>query len=172
MHHVDPALLTIVWATAAGLFAQLLGARWRVPAIVPLLILGVALGPSGLDVVRPATLGHGLSVLVKLAAAIILFDGALNLRLADLRRALAEVRSLATVGILVTWIGATAAAWGIARLRFPLAVIFGALVSVTGPTSRCCAASTSDGACARCSRGRRSSPTRSGPSSRWPCSTS
>lgn len=134
MHHVDPALLTIAWATAAGLLAQVLAHRWKIPAIVPLLLFGVALGPSGLGVIRPAALGSGLPVIVKLAVAVILFEGALSLRLRDLQRAMREVRNLVTIGVLVTWVGATLAAWGIAHLSFAVAVVFGALVTVTGPT--------------------------------------
>lgn len=134
MHHADPALLTIAWAAIAGLLAQVLGHRMRVPAIVPLLALGMLLGPSGLGLVRPDSLGDGLAVIVKLAVAVILFDGALNLRLTDLGRAVREVRNLVTVGVLVTWAGATLAAWGIAGLSVPVAIVFGALVTVTGPT--------------------------------------
>lgn len=134
MDHTEPALLTIAWATMAGLAAQLLGHRWRMPAIVPLLVFGMALGPSGFGVVQPDVLGGGLSVIVKLAVAIILFDGALNLRLADLGRAAREVRNLVTIGVIVTWVGAGLAAWGIAGLSPLVAIVFGALVTVTGPT--------------------------------------
>ena len=134
MHHIDPALLTIAWAAAAGILAQLLGHRWHVPAIVPLLVMGMLLGPSGLGYVQPASLGTGLAVLVKLCVAVILFDGALNLRLADLHKAAREVRNLVTIGVVVTWIGATLVAWGIARLSLPVAIVFGALMTVTGPT--------------------------------------
>jgi NhaP-type Na+/H+ or K+/H+ antiporter len=117
-----------------GLFAQLVGHRWRIPAIVPLLVFGAALGPSVLGWIRPYELGRGLPVLVKLCVAVILFDGALNLRLADLRRALSEVRNLVTIGALVTWVGATLAAWLIAGLSLSVAIVFGALLTVTGPT--------------------------------------
>ena len=134
MHGDDAVLLTIVWTTAAGLLAQLIAHRVRIPAIVPLLAMGVLLGPSVLGVVQPHALGDGLPVIVKLAVAIILFDGALNLRLGDLRRAIAEVRSLVTVGVVVTWAGAILAAHFIARLSWPVAIVFGALVTVTGPT--------------------------------------
>lgn len=134
MHSVDPALLTIVSAVAAGLLAQIVGDRWRMPAVVPLLVFGIAFGPSALGLVRPATLGAGLGVIVKLAVAVILFDGALNLRLSDLRRALTDVRRLVTVGLIVTWIGATLAARYIAGLTIEVAIVFGALVTVTGPT--------------------------------------
>jgi NhaP-type Na+/H+ or K+/H+ antiporter len=132
--HPESALLTIASATAAGLLAQLLAHRWRLPAIVPLLAFGVLLGPSLLGVVHPAALGAGLPVIVKLAVAVILFDGALNLRLADLRRAMHEVRNLVTLGVVITWAGATLAAHYVARLSWPVAIVFGALMTVTGPT--------------------------------------
>ena len=134
MHGSDTALLTIAWALGAGLLAQVVGARWRMPAIVPLLLFGVLLGPSVTGVVRPDSLGGGLSVLVKLAVAVILFDGALTLRLGDLQRAMREVRNLVTIGVLVTWVGATLAAHLIAGLSWPVAIVFGALMTVTGPT--------------------------------------
>jgi NhaP-type Na+/H+ or K+/H+ antiporter len=132
--HADQALLTIASATAAGLFAQLLAHRMRLPAIVPLLAFGVLFGPSMLGMVHPEALGNGLPVIVKLAVAVILFDGALNLRLADLRRAMYEVRNLVTVGVAITWVGAALAAHYVASLSWPVAVVFGALMTVTGPT--------------------------------------
>lgn len=134
MHDVDPALLTIALAVAAGMLAQLVGHRLHVPAIVPLLVFGVALGPSGLGVVQPNALGGGLAVIVKLCVAVILFDGALNLRVSDLSRARVEVRNLVTIGVVVSWVGATLAAWWIAGLSLPVAIVFGALMTVTGPT--------------------------------------
>jgi Kef-type K+ transport system membrane component KefB len=42
----DPVLLTIVLATGAGLVAHLLAHRLRIPAIVPLLAVGVILGST------------------------------------------------------------------------------------------------------------------------------
>jgi NhaP-type Na+/H+ or K+/H+ antiporter len=134
MHGDAAVLLTIVWATGAGLLAQLVAHRLRIPAIVPLLAVGVLLGPSVFNVVQPHALGAGLPVIVKLAVAIILFDGALNLRLGDLRRAIAEVRNLVTVGVVVTWAGGILAARFLAQLSWPVAIVFGALVTVTGPT--------------------------------------
>ena len=133
MHGTD-ALLTMVWAIGGGLLAQLLAHRVRIPAILPLLAVGVLLGPSVLGIVQPAVLGDGLPVIVKLAVAVILFDGALNLRLGDLRHAIAEVRNLVTIGVVVTWAGAILAARYIAELSWPVAIVFGALVTVTGPT--------------------------------------
>lgn len=127
-------LLTIALAVVAGLFAQVMAAHWRMPPIVPLLLVGMAIGPSGLGLIHPESLGSGLSVVVKLCVAVILFDGALNLRLNDLRMAIGEVRRLVTIGALVTWAGATLAALVIGGLSGPVALVFGALLTVTGPT--------------------------------------
>jgi NhaP-type Na+/H+ or K+/H+ antiporter/Trk K+ transport system NAD-binding subunit len=128
------ALLTIALVTVIGVFAQVVGTRWRMPPIVLLLLFGVLAGPSVLGWVDPGAIGSGLTVLVKLAVAIILFDGALNLRLGDLRRTLREVRRLVTVGVVITAVGATLAAYFLAGMRWETALVFGTLVSVTGPT--------------------------------------
>ena len=106
----------------------------RVPAIVLLLAAGAALGPEGLGWVRPAALGDGLFVLVDFAVAVILFEGALNLDLARLRREERVIRHLVTTGALVTLAGAALAARFWLSWSWELATLFGALVVVTGPT--------------------------------------
>ncbi len=132
-HHLGP-LIAIVWAVGAGLLGQVLAHRWQVPSIVLLLFLGIALGPDGLDWVRPAELGDGLAILIKLAVSIILFEGALNLRLGDLKRTAGPVRNLVTIGVLVTWILTSLLAHFVAHLSWPVALTFGSLMTVTGPT--------------------------------------
>lgn len=134
MEHNIHILLTIILAVGFGMLAQVLAHGWRIPAIVLLLGLGVVLGPAALGVIEPTLLGDGLSILVKLAVAIILFEGALNLRLGELRRSLVEVRNLVTIGVLVSWILTSLAAHYLAGLAWPLAVLFGSLMTVTGPT--------------------------------------
>lgn len=133
-HNATVILTTIAYAAAFGILAQLIGHRLGMSALVPLLVFGMLLGPSGLGWIRPDTLGAGLGIIVKLAVAIILFEGALNLRLGDLRGSALEVRGLVTTGVLITWVGALLAARWITDLRWPLAIVFGALVTVTGPT--------------------------------------
>ncbi len=130
----DPALLTASLAVGLGIFAQLLAHRYRLPALVLLLAFGVLAGPGGLGLLHPEALGEGLLLLVKLAVAIVLFEGALALRLEDVRGALYEVRRLVTLGAAVTWAGATLAAWALGGLSPAVALLFGALVVVTGPT--------------------------------------
>ena len=82
MEHQPSAILTIVWATAFGISAQVISRKWRIPSIVLLLFSGILLGPSVLNILQPSSLGQGSGLLVKLSVAIILFEGSLNLRLA------------------------------------------------------------------------------------------
>lgn len=119
---------------AASVGTQLLAEHLRVPAILPLLGVGVLLGPELLGLVRPDALGVGLQVLIPLMVAIIVFEGGMVLDLGYLRQVSPIVRNLITVGCLVTWLLAALAANLLAGLPWPLALLFGALVSVTGPT--------------------------------------
>lgn len=106
----------------------------RVPAIILLLAAGVALGPEGLGWVEPRLLGDGLFILVDFAVAIILFEGGLNLRLDRLRREQRAIRRLVTWGALVTLVGGGVAARYWLGWSWPMALLFGSLVVVTGPT--------------------------------------
>ncbi len=131
----NPQLLTSALAVVAGVGGQALARQLKLPAILPLLLIGVVLGPSAMGIIDPQTLGSGLRVLVGFAVAIILFEGGLSLKPSAFRRAGPTIRNLVTVGALITWAGCS----GLAYLLFPqiglgLAVLFGSLVIVTGPT--------------------------------------
>jgi len=126
--------LVFALALGAGVFAQLVARHLRMPSIVVLLATGVALGPDGLGWVEPRALGAGLLELVSIAVAVILFEGALNLDVGRLRHAQAAIRRLVTVGAAITALGAAAAAHWIMGWEWKLAVLFGTLVIVTGPT--------------------------------------
>ena len=133
MTHASTALIVAV-ALAAGVSVQCVAKLARIPAIVLLLAAGAALGPEGLGWVRPEALGESLFVLVDFAVAIILFEGALNLDVARLRREERVIRLLVTTGALITLLGGTFAARLWLLWPWPLAILFGALVVVTGPT--------------------------------------
>ena len=132
--HPGPAFTTAVAAVGLGIAVQLFAHRYRLPALVLLLLAGVLAGPDGAGLLRPESLGEGLSLLVKLAVAVVLFEGALALRVEDLGRAIQEVRRLVSLGALVTWLGAGLAAYLLAGLSAPASALFGSLVVVTGPT--------------------------------------
>ncbi len=130
-HHL---MLMCVLAVVAGIAGLVAADRLRFPSIIFLLLFGIALGPDGAGIILPSMMGRGLEVLVKIAVSIILFEGALTLRARDVAGVFTGVRRLVTFGVGITWAGATLAAWGIAGLPGHLAALFGALVTVTGPT--------------------------------------
>lgn len=136
MHGAETAnpSLVIAIALAAGIVAQALAQHLRVPGIVMLVATGILLGPDGIGLIDTQDLGAGFRELVGFAIAVILFEGGLNLELRRLRREAVVIRRLVTVGALITWIGASVAAHYILGWSWTLAVPFGSLVIVTGPT--------------------------------------
>ncbi|RYF10711.1 MAG: sodium:proton antiporter, partial [Oxalobacteraceae bacterium] len=80
-------LLLVVGIAVAGVFGQWLGWKLRVPAIIPLLVIGALLGPIG-GFIRPSVaLGEVMRPAIGMAVAIIVFEGGLNLNLRELRSA-------------------------------------------------------------------------------------
>lgn len=133
--NADPVLSTVAMTVVAGTACQAI-ARWmKLPAILPLLIAGVLLGPDVLDLVRPDELGEGKRVLVGLAVAVILFEGGLSLKAEAFRYSGTVIRNLVTLGSLVTWaLSALTAFLLFPELGLGPSVLFGSLVIVTGPT--------------------------------------
>lgn len=126
--------LTVAFALTVGTFAQAVARRMRVPAIVLLLFLGVALGPQGAGLVHPQSLRSGLLVLVGFAVAVILFEGGMNLNLRRMQREDRAIRRLVLLGPWLTAIGGAVAAHTLLGWGWRLSALFGTLVIVTGPT--------------------------------------
>lgn len=131
--HIE--LLWMLAVLVAGAFAcQWLAWRVRIPAILFLLLAGLALGPFTNLLNPDRLLGDLLFPVVSLAVAVILFEGSLSLRLRELRGIGAAVHGLVTYGALAALgLLAVAAHW-IGGLAWPVAFLFGALTAVTGPT--------------------------------------
>jgi NhaP-type Na+/H+ or K+/H+ antiporter len=103
-------------------------------AIVLLATAGLLAGPAT-GLIRPSEdFGALLQPLVGLAVAIILFEGGLNLRLHELREAARAIKRLVTVGVLLAWVFGTLAAHYVAGLSWPVSLVLGAILVVTGPT--------------------------------------
>ncbi|MEO1365609.1 MAG: sodium:proton antiporter, partial [Acidobacteriota bacterium] len=131
MHEI---LETIVAAVFLGILAQVVAHRFKLPAILPLLLLGMACGPFGLRFFDPSSLGHTLEVILHLGVAVILFEGGLSLDLNQLRQIGGPLRNLLTIGTAVTGVGAAVTAHWAVGVAWPTAALFGAIVTVTGPT--------------------------------------
>jgi NhaP-type Na+/H+ or K+/H+ antiporter len=129
----NPAL-TVALALGAGMVAQVLARHLRIPGIVLLLGAGVLLGPDCLAVIRPEVLGPSLHVVIGFAVAVILFEGGLNLGWRRVRREAGAIQRLISLGALITAGGGALATRLILDWNWAMAILFGCLVMVTGPT--------------------------------------
>ena len=124
----------VVFIACAGVAAQWLAWRFRIPAIVILTAFGVLLGPVG-GVLQPSeNFGTLMTPFVQLAVAVILFEGGLNLHLHELKDAGVGVRRLITLGPVLAFGLGSGAAHFIGGLSWSVALVFGAITIVTGPT--------------------------------------
>jgi len=130
----DHALIALAAIGLIALVCQYLAWWVKLPAILFLLLAGIVVGPV-IGWIDPTALFGGLLLpMISLSVAVILFEGSLTLKLDEIRGLEQVVRNLVSVGIAVTW-GVTAAAthWLLA-FPWPLALLFGAVTVVTGPT--------------------------------------
>lgn len=117
-----------------GIGAQWLAWRLHLPSILLLLIFGFIAGPL-LNFLQPDELmGNMLLPFVSIAVSIILFEGGLTLRIKELPHIGNFLILLLTVGVLITWIVGALSAHFIIGLNFPISVLLGAVLVVTGPT--------------------------------------
>jgi NhaP-type Na+/H+ or K+/H+ antiporter len=126
--------LTISLALLFGIIIHSLSQHLRIPSIVLLLGAGALLGPDILGWIKPESVNFILPAMIGYAVAVILFEGGMNLELKRLRRESAVLRRLVTIGAFITAAGGTFAARVIMDWEWNIAVLFGALVIVTGPT--------------------------------------
>ncbi|MEO8496224.1 MAG: cation:proton antiporter [Planctomycetota bacterium] len=128
-----------------GIAAQWLAWRLRLPSILLLLGIGVALGSfvkpdemlAHLAEVDANTSPLGSRLLfpvVSLSVAVILFEGGLTLRFHELKHAGSGVLRLVTIGALASWLLTTIAAVLLLHLDLRVAALVGAILVVTGPT--------------------------------------
>lgn len=125
--------LTVSMILACGLVARLLGDLLAVPEIVLMVVLGVAIGPSGLDVADVPVNSLGTELILTVGVAFILFYGGLGLSLEILRKVRTSLALLVLPGVALT-----AAITGLsAALVFGLpadaALLMGAVLAPTDP---------------------------------------
>ncbi|MCP9237515.1 sodium:proton antiporter [Lewinella sp. JB7] len=131
-----------------GVVAQWIAWRLRVPAILPLILAGILIGPgwewySGHRLLSPrfdSEAGTGLFPgnllysFVSLSIGLILFEGGLTLRLKEIRGLADSIFRLTTYGAFTTTIIAGFAAHFVMGLNWQIAFLFSTLIVVTGPT--------------------------------------
>jgi len=119
---------------ALGIAAQILAKRLKIPSVLFLILIGVVLGPTVLGVVTPETFGDGLSTVVGLSVAIIVFDGAFQLRREKLELAPKAITGLMTIGAALMFVGTALAVRLFLGTDWGLSFLVGALLIATGPT--------------------------------------
>lgn len=125
----DVALILVL-----GLGAQWAAWRWQIPAIVLLSVAGIVAGPAT-GVLDPRTdFGPLLQPAIAVAVAVILFEGGMGLDVKSLRGVATAVRRLVIVGAPVAWALGAVAAHYLGGLSWPVAIVFGGILVVTGPT--------------------------------------
>ena len=129
-------LLMLAGIGLLAAIAQWSAWRVRLPAILFLLVFGILVGPVT-GVLDPDELfGDLLFPIISLSVAVILFEGAMTLKLSELREIGSTVRNLVTIGALATWLITAVIAYYAVGFEFDMALLFGAMVVVTGPNSR------------------------------------
>jgi len=127
-------VIAIALIGVVAMLCQWLAWWVKLPAILFLLLSGILLGPT-LNIVDPDTLlGDLLFPFVSLSVALILFEGALTLRLEEIRGLERVVRNLVTIGMLSTWLIVAASASWFLGFSGQISLLFGAIMVVTGPT--------------------------------------
>ena len=132
-----------------GIFAQWIAWKFKIPAILPLILIGLLVGPiaaeffteDGTKLIEPIWNGTNglfpgelLFGFVSIAIGIILFEGGLTLRFSEIKNVGPVISKLITVGSLVTFFGAGIAVHYIFDLSWEISFLFSALIIVTGPT--------------------------------------
>ena len=132
-----------------GIIAQWFAWKFKIPAILPLILIGLLVGPiaaaylseDGTKWIEPTWNGkeglfpgESLFHFVSLAISIILFEGGLTLKMSEIKNVGPVITKLITLGSLVTFFGGAVAAHFIFDLSWPISFLFAALIIVTGPT--------------------------------------
>lgn len=141
-------MLELAGIIILGIVAQWVAWRLKLPAILPLILIGLSVGPlatlyteDGGKLIEPIWTGEkglfpgdGLYYFVSLAIAVILFEGGLTLKRSEIKNVGPVITKLITLGSLVTFLAAGFAAHFIFGLSWQISFLFSALIIVTGPT--------------------------------------
>jgi len=142
-------MLELAGIIIAGILAQWIAWRFKIPAILPLILIGLLVGPvaseflseDGTKWIEPIWNGNeglfpgdSLFYFVSLSISIILFEGGLTLKTNEIKNVGPVITKLITLGSLVTFFTAAITVYLIFNLSWEISFLFSALIIVTGPT--------------------------------------
>jgi NhaP-type Na+/H+ or K+/H+ antiporter len=142
-------MLELAGIIILGILAQWVAWKFKIPAILPLILIGLLVGPiaaaylseDGSKWIEPIWNGtkglfpgDGLYYFVSLAISIILFEGGLTLKRSEIKNVGPVITKLITLGAAITFILAGLGAHYIFNLAWEISFLFSGLIIVTGPT--------------------------------------
>jgi len=141
-------MLELAGIIILGILAQWFAWRLKIPAILPLILIGLFVGPFStlitedghkwIDPLWNGTTGlfprERLFNFVSLSIALILFEGGMTLKKEEIKHVGPVIYKLITLGALTTMTTAGIAAHYIIGLSWSMSFLFSALIIVTGPT--------------------------------------
>lgn len=142
-------MLELAGIIILGILAQWFAWKFKIPAILPLILIGLLVGPiaatylneDGSKWIEPIWNGNkglfpgeGLYYFVSLAISVILFEGGLTLKKSEIKNVGPVITKLITLGSAVTFFGAGIITHYIFGLGWDLSFLFSGLIIVTGPT--------------------------------------
>lgn len=126
-----------------GILCQWIAWKIKIPAILPLILVGLFIGPISTFFTDNSSKlidgdkifqGELLFDFISISVALILFEGGLTLKIKEVQELRGTVRNILIVQTFVSLIGGTLATYLILGLDIRIALLFGSLIIVTGPT--------------------------------------
>ncbi len=142
-------MLELAGIIILGILAQWVAWKLKIPAILPLILIGLFVGPiaaeylskdgskwiepiwNGTEGLFP---GESLFYFVSLAISVVLFEGGLTLRIKEIKNVGPVITKMITIGSIATFFGAAVSAHFIFFISWEMSFLFSALIIVTGPT--------------------------------------
>jgi len=126
------ALLGLASIVVLSVAAQWVSWWFEWPAALLSIAAGMVVGPVAGVLDPHALLGNLLLPVVSLGLAFLVFDACMRLRFSGPSKSMRVSASLATIGLLVTWIVGAGAAYLATGFDAPLSVLMGAILVATG----------------------------------------
>ena len=120
---------------AIGTFSGLLARLLKIPDVVIFLLIGLLLGPEALGWVDIKAGSATNQLIMIFGSSYILFDGGATIRLQVLKEVWITVVVIATIGLLITAVITSVAAYYILGVPFIVALLLGAVIASTDPAT-------------------------------------
>lgn len=127
-------LTSLAGILVLGIGSQWIAGRLKIPSILILLASGILAGPVSGFIKPDQLLGELVLPIVSLSVAVILFEGAMTLRVSELKQIGRPLLMLLTLGVVITGVISAVGARFVLGLDPTKSILLGSILTVTGPT--------------------------------------